>query len=194
MVTHKPYSPKYHVTFSFLVTLSQVPQLARNSPAPQALPPSLQVTNFCHVTTVSVLLPAVHLDSPPASLSYGQMKHPSLHNLGLRKVKRVQFVRDDNPKDPLEGGVLNRLLAMFHPAGVVMRRLDELRVILCLYEVIMLPLRLAFGTGYGLISGPRYALLHTNHDLPHHMSASDRDAITIGLWHRMLCGAWSCCA
>lgn len=95
-------------------------------------------------------------------MSYGQMKHPSLLNLGLRKSKHVQFVRDDQPKDSLEGGWLNSLLAMFHPAGVVMRRLDELRVILCLYEVIMLPLRLAFGTGYGLISGPRYALLDTN--------------------------------
>ncbi|DBA72994.1 TPA: hypothetical protein ACH3X2_009939 [Trebouxia sp. C0005] len=90
-------------------------------------------------------------------MSYNQMKHPSLHNLGLRKAKHVQFVRDDQPKGPLKGGVLNSLLAMFHPAGVVMRRLDELRVILCLYEVIMLPLRLAFGTGYGLISGPRTA-------------------------------------
>lgn len=109
-----------------------------------------------------MLLPAVHSDSAPGSMSYGQMKHPSLHNLGLRKVKHVQFVRDDNHKDPLEGGVLNSLLAMFHPAGVVMRRLDELRVILCLYEVIMLPLRLAFGTGYGLISGPRYVLVHSN--------------------------------
>ena len=88
-------------------------------------------------------------------MSYSQMKRPSLYNLGLRKEKHVQFVHDDNPKEALKGGLLNRLLAVFHPAGIVMRRLDELRVILCLYEVITLPLRLAFGTGYGLISGPR---------------------------------------
>ena len=91
------------------------------------------------------------------SMSYSQMmKHPSMHNLGLRKVKHVQFVYDDNPQEALEGGMLNSLLGVFHPAGLLLRRLDELRVILCLYEVVMLPLRLAFGTGYGLLSGPRY--------------------------------------
>lgn len=79
-----------------------------------------------------------------------------MHNLGLRKVKHVQFVYDDNPQEALEGGMLNSLLGVFHPAGLLLRRLDELRVILCLYEVVMLPLRLAFGTGYGLLSGPRY--------------------------------------
>lgn len=105
-------------------------------------------------------LAAVHLDSAAGSISYSQMKHPSLLNLAIRKLKHVQFVHDDNPKEALEGGVLNSLLSIFHPAGVLLRRLDELRVVLCLYELVMLPLRLAFGTGYGILSGPRYLHLH----------------------------------
>ena len=83
------------------------------------------------------------------------MKHPSMLNLGMRKVKHVQFVQNDNPKEAMEGGWLNSLLSIFNPAGVLLRRLDELRVVLCLYELVMLPLRLAFGTGYGILSGPR---------------------------------------
>ena len=81
-------------------------------------------------------------------------------NLGLRKVKHVQFVHNDNPKEALEGSLLNRLLSIFHPAGILLRRLDELRVVLCLYELVILPLRLAFGTGYGILKGPRYSHLH----------------------------------
>ena len=105
-------------------------------------------------------LPADHLDSAPGSTSYSQMKHPSLLNLGgnLRKLKHVQFVHDDNPKEAFGGGLLTGLLAVFHPAGLVMKRLDELRVVLCLYELLMLPLRLAFGTGYELLDSPRYVL------------------------------------
>lgn len=106
----------------------------------------------------SVLVAAVHLESAAGSMSYSQMKHPSLPNLGLRKgLKHVQFVHDDNPQEALEGGWLNSLLGMFHPGGLVMRRLDEVRVVLCLYELVMLPLRLAFGTGYGLIDAYRCA-------------------------------------
>ena len=92
-------------------------------------------------------------------MSYSQMRNPSMHNLGLRKVKHVQFAQSDNTKEALKAGLWNRVLALFHPAGLVMRRLDELRVLLCLYEVVMLPLRLAFGTGYGLLDAPRQALL-----------------------------------
>ena len=100
-------------------------------------------------------VPAVHLDSAGGSMSYSQMRNPSLHNLGLRKVKHVQFVHNDNPKEALRAGLWNRFLALFHSAGLVMRRLDELRVFLCLYEVVMLPMRLAFGTGYGLLDAAR---------------------------------------
>ena len=115
-----------------------------------------EATESIHVSQ-SLPWTAVHLDSAQGSMSYSQMKHPSLHNLGLstRRLKHVQFVHDDNPKEALRGGVLNSLLAIFQPAGQVMRRLDEVRVILCLYELVMLPLRLAFGTGYGLIQVTR---------------------------------------
>ena len=84
------------------------------------------------------------------------MMRPSLANLGsMKKHKRVQFIHNDDPKEVLTAGVFNRLLALFSPLGLVMRRLDEIRVFLCLYELIMLPMRLAFGTGYGILAPPR---------------------------------------
>ena len=88
------------------------------------------------------------------SVSYSGMKRPSLANLGKRP-KHVQFVYNDDTREASKAGVFNRMLALFSPLGLVMRRLDELRVILCLYELIMLPLRLAFGTGYGYLAAPR---------------------------------------
>lgn len=92
-------------------------------------------------------------------MSYSGMKRPSLANLGsLKRHKHVQFVHHDDPQEALTTGVFNHLLALFSPLGIVMRRLDELRVILCLYELVMLPLRLAFGTGYGILAPPRCAL------------------------------------
>ena len=84
------------------------------------------------------------------------MKRPSLANLGsLKRPKHVQFVHNDDTRQASKAGVFNRALALFSPLGLVMRRLDELRVILCLYELVMLPLRLAFGTGYGYLAPPR---------------------------------------
>ena len=108
---------------------------------------------------------AVHMDSTLSggSISYSGMKRPSLANLGsMKRQRHVQFVHNDDLQKAQTAGVFNRLLAFFSPLGPVMRRLDELRVILCLYELIMLPLRLAFGTGYGFLAGPRYMLLQQN--------------------------------
>ena len=73
----------------------------------------------------------------------------------MKKHKHVQFMHNDNPQEVLKAGVFNRLLALFSPLGPVMRRLDELRVFLCLYELIMLPMRLAIGTGYGVLAPQR---------------------------------------
>ena len=75
----------------------------------------------------------------------------------MKRQRHVQFVHNDDLQKAQSAGVFNRLLACFSPLGSVMRRLDELRVILCLYELIMLPLRLAFGIGYGFLAAPRYA-------------------------------------
>ena len=121
--------------------------------APSAL---CGVTKEDYTDSNSKLDAAVHLDSSPGSVSYSGMNRPSLVNLGsMKKHKHVAFVHHDDAKEALTAGVFNRLLALFSPLGLVMRRLDELRVILCLYELIMLPLRLAFGTGYGILAPPR---------------------------------------
>ena len=118
-------------------------------------PPDAYSAHGLVTLVMESVVPAVHLDSAGGSMSYSHKRNPSLHNLGLRKVKHVQFVHNDNPKEALRAGLWNRFLALFHSAGLVMRRLDELRVLLCLYEVVMLPLRLAFGTGYGLLDAAR---------------------------------------
>lgn len=94
-----------------------------------------------------------YADASHTLSSIGQLQRPSLL-LSARRAKHVQFAAEDAAA-PQRQGLIGRMLAALDPDRLLMRMLDDFRVLLCLYEMLALPMRLALGTGYNRLGSSR---------------------------------------